>query len=315
MRSIVAGAAGFIGSHLCETLLKAGEEVIGLDNLTTGNFDNVKLLKQYPNFKMIICDITYQEEIAELYLKDIDYIYHMASPASPVDYQEKPFITMDANTKGTENLLRLCLYHKAKLLFASTSEIYGDPLEHPQKESYWGNVSTTGPRSVYDEAKRFGETLCVAYRNYRGVDSKIVRIFNTYGPRMRSNDGRVIPNFVNQALNKEPLTIYGTGLQTRSFCYVSDLVKGLISLMTSDISGPVNLGNDSEMNMLELANLVNKYTGNDKAIVYRPLPKHDPTRRKPDLTLAKSTLYYAPVVPFEEGIQKTISWFRQADSE
>ena len=311
MNILVTGAAGFIGSHLCERLLKEDNKVIGLDNLSTGSWDNVQVLKQYDNFTFAIADVSHTDDIAKYYVEDIERVYHFASPASPVDYQAQPFNTMKVNTIGTENLLNLCSTNKARLLFASTSEIYGDPLEHPQKETYLGNVSTTGPRSVYDEAKRFGETICSAYRRRKNVDAKIVRIFNTYGPRMQVSDGRVIPNFISQALTGNPLTIYGTGKQTRSFCFVSDLVDGLILLMESDIDTPVNLGNDHELNMVEVAEIINKETNNKGGVIYEELPIDDPKKRKPNLDFAKSTLYYSPKIPFETGIRETISYFRQ----
>ena len=301
---IVTGGAGFIGSHLCDYLIDHGKYVICVDNFGTGSIDNIAHLESHPNFKCIEHNV-----IAPLELPkgvEIEGIYHLASRASPVDYQEFPVETALSNSVGTYNLLELARAHSATLLYASTSEAYGEPLVHPQTEEYWGNVSPTGVRSCYDESKRFGEALLMAYHREFKADVKIIRIFNTYGPRMRKHDGRVIPNFINQALMNEPLTIYGDGSQTRSFCYVTDLVRGIYKMMNSPYIGPQNLGNPAEMTILELAKIVKQMCHSTSEIVYKPLPMDDPTRRQPDISKARRKLDWHPTVPFEEGLKKTI---------
>ncbi len=302
---LVTGGAGFIGSHLCEELLK-GNKVICVDNLSTGNCKNVEHLMVNENFKFIEHDVS-----KPLNLKGrVDFIFHLASPASPIDYQKLPIETMMANSLGTLNILNLAKEKHSKLLLASTSEVYGDPEEHPQNESYWGHVNPTGPRSCYDESKRFAEALAFAYQRIHGVDVKIARIFNTYGPRMRKNDGRAIPNFVTQALNNEPITVYGNGKQTRSFCYVSDMVEGLIRLVESEFFDVFNLGNPDEMKIIDVAEKVKGMVGSKSDMVFRSLPKDDPVRRKPDITKARKKLGWKPRTGFEEGLGKTIEWFR-----
>jgi dTDP-glucose 4,6-dehydratase len=306
MKILVTGAAGFVPSHLVDLLLSQGHEVFGVDSFITGNRENIEHLKDNPSFHFtkinIIDGVPYSTKF--------DRIYHMASPASPIDYVELPFETLDAGSKATEVCLNCCEHNGARFLFASTSEVYGDPTVHPQVESYWGNVNPIGPRSVYDEAKRFGEALTMAYQRYRNVDTRIVRIFNTYGPRMRPNDGRVMPAFINQAIRGEPLTVFGDGKQTRSFCYVEDLVRGINALMESCVNTPCNIGNPHEMTMLQLAEYINKFTNNQTGIVYKPLPQDDPTQRKPNIDLARGSLNWEPRVSFEEGVAKTVEWFR-----
>ena len=306
MRVVITGGAGFIGSHLADRFLSEGHEVIVLDNLVTGNTDNIAHLAGKPGFKFIHHDVTNY-----IYIEGrVDAVLHFASPASPVDYLKYPIKTMKVGSLGTHKALGLAKAKGARFLLASTSEVYGDPLIHPQPETYWGNVNPIGPRSVYDEAKRFAEALTMAYHRKHGLETRIVRIFNTYGPRMRLNDGRVIPNFVPQALQGQPLTVYGDGSQTRSFCYVSDLVEGIYRLFNSDEVEPVNLGNPNEISILEFARLVNEMTGNDAGIVFKPLPKDDPKRRRPDISKAKRILGWEPVVPLEEGLRLTIEYFR-----
>ena len=306
MNILVSGAAGFLGSHLCEKLLIQGHSVIGIDNYVTGRKENLSAFLSNPNFSFVEHDICKPLEIEQ----ELDRVYHLASPASPIDYIELPFETMYVNADGTRNMLNLAEKNKARFFLASTSEVYGDPHVHPQVEDYWGNVNPIGPRSVYDEGKRYAEALTMAYHRYRQVEVRIVRIFNTYGPRMRANDGRVVPTFINQALNQQALTIFGDGLQTRSFCYVSDLINGFIALMESDITGPCNIGNPQERTMLDLAEAINKYTGNQTPHAYKPLPKDDPTRRRPNIDLAREALQWEPQVSFEDGIQRTIAWFK-----
>lgn len=305
-RVLITGGAGFIGSHLCGLLLKEGFAVICLDNLITGNKDNIKHLSEDKNFEFIKYDASKDIRVAGR----IKYVLHFASPASPVDYLKYPVETLRAGAMGTHNTLELARSKKAVFMLASTSEVYGDPLEHPQKESYWGNVNCVGPRSVYDEAKRFAEALTMAYKNTYGVDTRIVRIFNTYGERMRENDGRAIPNFIYEALSKKPLTVFGDGSQTRSFCYISDLIDGIYKLMKSGLHAPVNIGNPNEMTVLELARLIIKITGTKSGIVYRKLPVDDPKVRRPDIALAKSRLRWEPKVPLEKGLKKTIKYFK-----
>ncbi len=306
MRVVITGGAGFIGSHLADRFLSEGHEVIVLDNLVTGNTDNIAHLAGKPGFKFIHHDVTNY-----IYIEGhVDAVLHFASPASPVDYLKYPIKTMKVGSLGTHKALGLAKAKGARFLLASTSEVYGDPMIHPQPETYWGNVNPIGPRSVYDEAKRFAEALTMAYHRKHGLETRIVRIFNTYGPRMRLNDGRVIPNFVPQALQGQPLTVYGDGSQTRSFCYVSDLVEGIYRLFNSDEVEPVNLGNPNEISILEFARLVNEMTGNDAGIVFKPLPKDDPRRRKPDISKAKRILGWEPVVSLKEGLELTIEYFR-----
>lgn len=308
MNILITGGAGFIGSHLCKKLVASGESVICVDNLLTGSLDNLSDLNPQPNFKFLKHDIVTLLQITE----KIDQIYHLASPASPIDYQNHPLETMLTNSQGTYNLLELAKKNKSRLLLASTSEIYGDPKEHPQKETYWGNVNSFGPRSCYDEAKRFAESLCYTYLHKYGVDVRIIRIFNTYGPYMQKDDGRVISNFINQAIKNEPVTIYGSGSQTRSFCYVDDLVEGIVDFMNqSDLSGEIiNLGNPEEHSILEIAEQIIKLTNSKSKIVFKPLPIDDPTRRKPDVTKAKKLLGWEPKIPLKDGLLKTIGYFQ-----
>jgi dTDP-glucose 4,6-dehydratase len=306
MRILVTGGAGFVGSHLCERLLNDGHEVVALDNLITGSRDNLRDFQHHTEFTFVEADLIDGIPVPGHF----DRIYNLASPASPIDYVELPFDTLYVGSDGTRHCLLRAKNDGARFLMASTSEIYGDPAVHPQVESYWGNVNPIGPRSVYDEAKRFAEALTMAFHRYEGVETRLVRIFNTYGPRMRMNDGRVIPAFSGQALRGEALTVFGDGLQTRSFCYVSDLVDGLIRLMESDLTAPCNLGNPVERNMLELAAYINKYTDNPGGIVHKPLPKDDPTRRRPNIDRAKAELGWSPQVDFEDGIARTIAYFK-----
>ncbi len=302
---LVTGGAGFIGSHLIDGLIKENE-VICVDNLSTGDCRNVEHLMGNGNFRFIEHDVSKPLKIGG----KVDFIFHLASPASPADYQKHPIETMMANSFGTYNMLNLAKEKCSRFLLASTSEVYGNPERHPQKESYWGNVNPTGLRSCYDESKRFAEALAMAYHRMHKVDVRIARIFNTYGPRMRKNDGRAVPNFVTQALENEPITVYGDGKQTRSFCYVSDMANGLIILMDSDAGGPVNIGNPSEMKIVELAETVKRVTGSKSEIVFRDLPKDDPVRRRPDIEKAKRELSWEPGMGLEEGIRKTIDWFK-----
>ena len=307
MRVLVTGGAGFVGSHLCEALLSQGDHVVALDNLITGARRNVEQLMPHPRFEFMEADLT--QGIPDC--PAFDRIYNLASPASPIDYVELPFETLYVGSQGTQYALERACQDGARLLQASTSEVYGDPEIHPQTEGYWGNVNPIGPRSVYDEAKRYGEALCMAFARYKNVPVRIVRIFNTYGPRMRAYDGRVVPTFIRQALNSEPLTVFGDGQQTRSFCYVSDLVNGIMALMESDVDSPCNVGNPHELTMLELADHINRVTGNRGGVVHKPLPKDDPTRRRPDITKAKAQLSWEPKVPFADGIETTIRDFEQ----
>jgi len=304
-RIIVTGGAGFIGSHLCDELLNQGHEVLALDNYFTGTKSNILHNLKNSSFDFL------RHDIIEPVLLEADQIYHLACPASPVHYQSNPVKTIKTNVVGTINMLGLAKRVKAGFLLASTSEVYGDPQEHPQTESYWGNVNPVGPRSCYDEGKRVAETLTVNYLQQSGVNAKIVRIFNTFGPRMLFNDGRVVSNFIIQALKNEDITIFGDGSQTRSFCYVQDMVQGIISCMNKkDFHGPVNLGNPNEMTMLELADIVIELTGSKSKISHKKLPQDDPTRRKPDISLAKEKLEWEPKIDLREGLQKTIEDFK-----
>ncbi len=303
---LITGGAGFIGSHLCEALLDKKFRVICMDNFITGDKKNVEHLMQNKNFKLITHDISKHIELDE----SVDYVLNFASPASPIDYQKIPIQTLKVGSLGTHNTLGLALAKKAKYLLASTSEVYGDPLVNPQPESYWGNVNPVGPRGCYDEAKRFAEALVMAYHRIHKIDISIVRIFNTYGPRMRKDDGRVVPNFINQALGNKPLTIYGDGKQTRSFCYVTDLIDGIYKLMMSKINEPVNLGNPDEYNMLEFAEIVKEMTTSKSEIVFENLPIDDPKVRRPDISKAKKELGWEVKVSLEEGIKKTIEYFK-----
>ncbi len=304
-RSLVTGGAGFLGSHLCEYLLEKGHDVVVMDNLLTGNIQNIEHL-QKQSFKFIKYDVT-----EYLYLAGpIDYVWHFASPASPLDYLQLPIQTLKVGSLGTHKALGLAKEKEAKFLLASTSEVYGDPLIHPQNEDYWGNVNPVGPRGVYDEAKRFAEAITMAYHRHHGVDTRIVRIFNTYGPRMRPNDGRAIPTFVPQAIKGEPITVFGEGDQTRSFCYVDDLIRGIYRLMMSSQNEPVNIGNAHEMTIRQLAELIIRLIDSQSRIVEKPLPIDDPKVRQPDLTRAKSILGWEPQVPIETGLKQTIEWFR-----
>lgn len=302
----VAGGAGFLGSHLCAALLKRGNEVVCVDNLVTGQKANLKNFMTNPRFRFIRRDITRPLNLA------VAEIYHLASPASPPQYQKHPLATFEANVFGTRNLLRLAIRHGSKLLFASTSEIYGDPLVHPQPENYRGNVNTVGIRSCYDESKRAGETLCADFRRVHGVEAKIVRIFNTYGPNMDASDGRVVSNFITQALRGQPITVYGRGRQTRSFQYVDDLVAGLLKVMAKkNFYGPVNLGNPKEFTVLQLAEKILALTGSASRLVFRPLPEDDPRQRRPDIALARRQLGWEPNVSLTAGLKKTIEYFKQ----
>jgi dTDP-glucose 4,6-dehydratase len=304
-RVVITGAAGFIGSHLSEALLDRGFSVIGVDNLLTGDTANISHLANR-DFTFIKHDVTNY-----IYIEGpVDYVLHWASPASPIDYLELPIPTLKVGALGTHKALGLAKAKQARFVIASTSEVYGDPLEHPQKESYWGNVNPIGPRGVYDEAKRFAEAMTVAYHRYHGLDAKIVRIFNTYGPRMRVNDGRAVPAFMSQALRNEDVTIFGDGSQTRSFCYVSDLVDGIIRLMLSDTNDPVNIGNPHEMSIKEIAETIIRMTGSSSKLVTRPLPTDDPKVRKPDITRARTILGWEPKVTLEQGLTSTIEYFR-----
>lgn len=305
-RTLVTGGAGFLGSHLCEYLLAKGHEVVTIDNLLTGSIANIEHL-QVQNFRFVKNDVT-----EYIYIDGaIDYILHFASPASPMDYLQLPIQTMKVGAMGTHKALGLALAKGATFLLASTSEVYGDPLEHPQREDYWGHVNPVGPRGVYDEAKRFAEALTMAYHRYHGVDTKIVRIFNTYGPRMRPNDGRAIPAFIPQALRGEALTVFGDGSQTRSFCYVDDLIDGIYRLLMSDYHEPVNIGNPNEMTIKQLAEAVIEATGSASKIVYNPLPQDDPKIRQPNISRAKEILDWEPKYTLQQGLAKTIDWFKQ----
>jgi dTDP-glucose 4,6-dehydratase len=306
MRILITGGAGFIGSHLCDRLLADGHEVLAMDNLITGSENNIAHLAGNRRFMFIYHDVTNY-----IYVPGpLDAVMHLASPASPVDFDRVPIQILKVGSLGTHNALGLALSKKARFLIASTSEVYGDPLVHPQPETYWGNVNPLGVRGVYDEAKRFSEAITMAYHRIHGLDVRIIRIFNTYGPRMRLEDGRVVPNFVGQALRGEPVTVYGDGSQTRSFCFVSDLVEGMVRLLQSDVLGPVNVGSPDEITMLEFARVINRLVGNEAGIVHKPLPVDDPRVRQPDITRARATLGWEPKVTMEEGLARTIDYFR-----
>ena len=305
-RVVITGAAGFIGSHLSETLLDRGYAVIGIDNLLTGSTGNIAHLVNREDFTFIKHDVTNY-----IYVEGpVDFVLHWASPASPIDYLELPIPTLKVGALGTHKALGLALAKKARFVIASTSEVYGDPLEHPQKESYWGNVNPIGPRGVYDEAKRFAEAMTVAYHRFHKLDAKIVRIFNTYGPRMRVKDGRAVPAFISQALRNEDVTVFGDGTQTRSFTYITDPVDGIIKLMLSDVNDPVNIGNPREMTIEEIAKTIIRMTNSTSKIVYKELPTDDPKIRQPDITRARTLLHWEPKVALEEGLVKTIDYFR-----
>jgi len=304
-RIVITGAAGFIGSHLAETLLDRGYSVIGIDNLLTGDTSNISQLANR-DFQFIKHDVTNY-----IYIEGpVDFVLHWASPASPIDYLELPIPTLKVGALGTHKALGLAKAKGARFVLASTSEVYGDPLEHPQKESYWGNVNPVGPRGVYDEAKRFAEAMTMAYHRYHGVDTKIVRIFNTYGPRMRMNDGRAVPAFMSQALRNEDVTVFGDGRQTRSFTYITDLVDGIIRLMLSGENDPMNIGNPHEMTIKEIAQTIIRMTGSKSRLIYKELPTDDPKQRRPDITRARTILGWEPEVQLEEGLSKTIEYFR-----
>jgi dTDP-glucose 4,6-dehydratase len=305
---LVTGGAGFLGSHLCELFLDKGFRVICMDNLITGRPGNIRQFRKDKNFRFIKHDVSKRIDIAG----PIDYVLHFASPASPPDYLKYPIETLKVGSVGTHNALGLARAKRCVFLLASTSEVYGDPLVNPQPESYWGNVNPVGPRSVYDEAKRFSEAITMAYHRYHKIETRIVRIFNTYGERMREEDGRAIPNFISQALQNKPITVYGNGSQTRSFCYVSDLVDGIYKLLMSREDGPVNIGNPNEMALLKLAKIIIKLTGSRSKIIYRSLPVDDPKVRRPDIARAKRILKWKPKIGLEEGLLKTINYFRQS---
>lgn len=302
---VITGGAGFLGSHLCDRFRAEGFKVYCVDNLKTGNMKNIRHLLKDRHFEFIKHDVSLPFRIAG----KVDYLLHFASPASPVDYLMYPIPTLKVGSLGAHNTLGLAKAKKARYMIASTSEVYGDPLEHPQKETYWGNVNPVGPRGCYDEAKRFQEAITMAYHRYHKMDTRIVRIFNTYGPRMRMNDGRVVPNFIYQALRNEPLTVYGKGQQTRSFCYYTDLIEGIVRLLFSDYSDPMNIGNPDEFTILEFAKMVLAKANTKSKIVYEPLPTDDPRQRKPDITVAKKNLGWAPQVKLETGLEQTIAWF------
>ncbi len=303
--SLVTGGAGFLGSHICDFLLERGHRVVCVDNLETGSLNNIKHIRE-PGFRFEMLDITDHYDIDE----PVDFVYHMASPASPIDYARLPLHTLKVGAYGTHNTLGLAKKHRARFLIASTSEVYGDPLVHPQPETYWGNVNPIGPRGVYDEAKRYAEALTMAYLRQQGVDTCIARIFNTYGPRMRPNDGRAVPTFLRQALDGQPVTVFGDGSQTRSFCYVQDLIRGLVALNeATDVHDPVNIGNPNEMSLLEMAELVVELTESRSEVVFEPLPEDDPQVRQPDITRAKQLLGWEPEVGLREGLIETVEQY------
>lgn len=304
---LVTGGAGFIGSHLCDNFIAMGYRVICMDSLVTGSRRNIAHLMKKRNFRFVKHDVSKYIDVRT----DLDYVLHFASPASPVDYLKYPIKTLKVGSLGTHNALGVAKAKRCKFLLASTSEVYGDPEVHPQKESYWGNVNPIGPRGVYDEAKRFAEAITMAYHRVHRIDTKIVRIFNTYGERMRKRDGRAIPNFIAQALGNKPITVYGTGKQTRSFCYIEDLVNGIIKLMDSNLNSPVNLGNPNEMSVRRLADVIIKITGSKSRVVYKPLPVDDPKVRQPNIALAKAKLKWKPSVPLQTGLKRTINWYKK----
>jgi dTDP-glucose 4,6-dehydratase len=306
-RALITGGAGFLGSHLCDLFLSRGHEVVCMDNFLTGSPENIKHLFGRDGFSFIKQDVTNYIHIDG----PLDYVLHFASPASPIDYLEKPIQTLKVGSLGTHKTLGVAKDKGARYIIASTSEVYGDPLTHPQKEEYWGNVNPVGPRGVYDEAKRFAESMTMAYHRFHGVETRIVRIFNTYGERMRVNDGRVVPAFISQALRNEPLTVFGDGSQTRSFCYYSDLIEGIYRLLMSDEVQPTNIGNPSEMTVLQFAQEIKRLTGTSAPIEFRPLPEDDPKIRRPDISKAKRLLDWEPKVPLEEGLTRTIDYFRK----
>ena len=310
-RVLITGAAGFLGSHLCERFLKEGYHVIGMDNLITGDLRNIEHLFPLEQFEFHNHDVSKFVHVAG----DLKYILHFASPASPIDYLKIPIQTLKVGSLGTHNLLGLAMAKKARILVASTSEVYGDPTVHPQTEEYWGNVNPVGPRGVYDEAKRFQEAITMAYHTFHGLDTRIVRIFNTYGPRMRLNDGRVLPAFMGQALRGEDLTVFGDGSQTRSFCYVDDLVEGIYRLLLSDCADPVNVGNPHEITIGQFAEEIIKLTGTDQKVIYKPLPTDDPKQRQPDITKAKAILNWGPKVDRAEGLRITWEYFKSLPTE
>ncbi len=310
-RVLITGAAGFLGSHLCERFLKEGMYVIGMDNLITGDMRNIEHLMPNPNFEFYHHDVTKFVHVPG----ELDYIMHFASPASPIDYLKIPIQTLKVGAMGTHNLLGLARVKKARFIIASTSEVYGDPLVHPQTEDYWGHVNPIGPRGCYDEAKRYQEAITMAYHRYHHLETRIVRIFNTYGPRMRLNDGRVLPAFIGQALRGENLTVFGDGSQTRAFCYVDDLVEGIYRLLMSDYALPVNIGNPSEITIKEFAEEIIKLTGTDQKVIYKDLPQDDPKQRQPDIAMAKELLGWEPKVLREEGLKITYDYFRSLPKE
>lgn len=310
-RVLITGAAGFLGSHLCDKFIDEGFQVIGMDNFITGDLKNINHLLNHPHFQLIEHDVTEFVKIEG----ELHYILHFASPASPIDYLKIPIQTLKVGSLGTHNLLGLAKAKKARILIASTSEVYGDPLVHPQSEDYYGNVNTIGPRGVYDEAKRFQESITMAYHRFHGLETRIVRIFNTYGPRMRLNDGRVIPAFIGQALRGENLTIFGDGLQTRSFCYITDQIEGIYKLLFSNYAYPVNIGNPSEITIKDFADEIIKLTGTNQKVIYKELPKDDPLQRQPDISLAKKLLNWEPKVSREEGMFKTYQYFKSLSKE
>ncbi|MBN9350553.1 MAG: SDR family oxidoreductase [Chitinophagaceae bacterium] len=310
-RVLVTGAAGFLGSHLCDRFIKEGMHVIGMDNLITGDLKNIEHLFALENFEFYHCDVSKFIHIPGR----LDYILHFASPASPIDYLKIPIQTLKVGSLGTHNCLGLAKAKHARILVASTSEVYGDPLVHPQTENYWGNVNPVGPRGVYDEAKRFQEAMTMAYHTFHGLETRIVRIFNTYGPRMRLNDGRVLPAFIGQALRGEDLTVFGDGSQTRSFCFVDDLIEGVYRLLMSDYSNPVNIGNPDQITLKDFAEEIIKLTGTKQKIVYKPLPQDDPKKRQPDITLAKQLLNWEPKIQRAEGLKITYEYFKSLPKE
>jgi len=308
---LITGAAGFLGSHLCDRFMAEGFKVIGMDNMITGNFKNIEHLFKLEHFEFYQHDVTKFVHVAD----DLDYILHFASPASPIDYLKIPIQTLKVGAMGTHNLLGLAKAKKARILVASTSEVYGDPQVHPQSEDYWGHVNPIGPRGVYDEAKRYLEAITMAYHTYHGLETRIVRIFNTYGPRMRLNDGRVLPAFIGQALRGEDLTVFGDGSQTRSFCYVDDLVEGIYRLLLSDYVQPVNVGNPDEISISDFAEEIIKLTGTEQKVIYKPLPVDDPMQRQPDITRAREVLQWEPKIDRAEGLKRTYAYFQELPEE